>query len=159
MNIDDTIKKLILVLGDVASKLEIDPEFWAPGNPLWQSTNNHVMLMLRQYYWDNEPDDEFKKSFGVVLDKIVWLFVSDAEWRARLGWVFWFVNLYILDKQVQAEMECKFVPEFWNDPRKWTLTQKAKLNVEITIDKNKPEDSREVKIDDSAGGLATQTSH
>jgi len=62
--------------------------------------------------------------------------------------MFWFVNLYIIDKQVQKE-QFPFNPEVWNDPRKWVLAKDVDA-LNITME----------KVEDvSPGGLSTEISH
>jgi len=149
MNIQDPVlKERMLVVGKMCESVEIAPEIWEETNPIWQNSNNHVMLMLRTYYWKHEKDDEFKQSFGRLLDKMVWLYVSFPEWRARIGWMSWFLNLYIIDKQIQKEAGIGMQPEVWNDPRKWILAEHAN-----------PLDVVMEKVNDSPSGLSTEISH
>ena len=147
MNVNDPVlKERMKVIGQMMNSVEVSAEVWDENNPIWQNSNNHVMLMLRTYYWKHETDGEIKESFGAALDKMVWLYVSYPEWRARIGWMFWFINLYIIDKQVQKEEG--YHPEIWNDPRKWILAQQANP-LTVTME----------KVDDSPGGLSTEISH
>ena len=148
MKCDEILKERMNAVGVICDSIEVSPDVWNEENPIWQNTNNHVFLMLRTYYWKHEKDDEFKKVFGAVLDKMVWLYVSYPEWRARLGWIAWFLNLYILDKQIQKETGARLEPEVWNDPRHWMLTNQADTMNVILEKKN-----------DGPGGLSTDISH
>jgi hypothetical protein len=150
MNVQDPIlKERMLTIGKMMNSVEVSEDVWKEDNPIWQNTNNHVMLMLRTYYWKHETEGELKESFGAALDKMVWLYVSFPEWRVRIGWMFWFVSLYIIDKQVQKEQGFPFNPEVWNDPRKWLLAKDVE-SLNITME----------KMDDvSPGGLSTEISH
>lgn len=149
MNVQDPVlRERMDVIGKMMASVEVSEEVWDEKNPIWQNTNNHVLLMLRTYYWKHETDEEMKKTFGAALDKMVWLYVSFPEWRVRIGWMFWFVNLYIIDKQVKKESGFPFNPEIWNDPRKWVLAEKADpLNVVME------------KMNDCTSGLSTEISH
>jgi hypothetical protein len=154
MNIDAVLKERALMVGQMLSTVEVDSEFWNEKNPIWQVPNNHVMLMMRTVYWNCETDEEFKKVLGPVIDKMVWLYISFPEWRARVGWMTWFLQLYVMDKQFQHETGAQYLPEHWNDPRKWVLAAEQKSAMITTVVSKK-----EGKLDDDTSGLATEISH
>lgn len=148
MKMDEQLKQRVLQVGQMLTTVEIGPEFWDHSNPVWQNTNNHVFLIMRHTYQQVEYDDEFKQTFGAVLDKMVWLFVTHPEWRARISWMTWFVQLYVFDKQMVKE-SLRMSPEVWTDPRHWAMAETTETGLQIGVE----------TIDDSVGGLGTSGSH
>ena len=140
MNIQPELKHALTMIAANVGAIQIDPEFWDPAQPYYQVPNNHTMLMLRTYYQSSEQDEEFKQIYGPILDLIIWLYVTYPEWRARIGWATWFLQLYVIDKQyakiqdeLPPEMRGKWEPEIWTDPRKWILASGYQgLPVEVT---------------------------
>ena len=132
---DEELRKRLAIVGDVIRSVEIDQEFWDPKNPMWQNTNNHAMLMLRTYYYNHEFDDEFKHVFGGMIDGMVWLYVTHPEWRARLGWITWFLQMYVLDRQIIQEDGVQIHHEVWNDPRKWRNVNPNDTTIKTTVER------------------------
>lgn len=139
MNMDPIVKERLVGMVTVLNSLEIDPEMWDPKNPIWQNTNNHVMLMLRQYYHVHEKDEEMKAILGSLIDHFVWLYVSFPEVRARIGWMTWFMVVYVTDHQFREETGVALLPEPWNDPRKWALAEELARNNPVTVSLEKVE--------------------
>ena len=139
MKIDnDELKQRLMQFGPMVASIQIDESFWDPAQPYYQVPNNHTMLMLRNLYHSSEYDDEFKATFGKFLDFAVWMYITFPEWRARLGWITWFLQMYVVDKQLYKEplppgWEGQYDPEVWTDPRKWMLAEQVNgLPVETT---------------------------
>lgn len=135
MNIDPIIKDRLLGMVKVLDTLEVDPALWDPKNVIWQNTNNHVMFMLRAYYHTHETDPEIKQILGSLIDHMVWLYVCAPELRARLGWMVWFLIVYVTDNQFKQETGTGLHPEPWNDPRSWALANEVKNPVTTTVTK------------------------
>jgi hypothetical protein len=146
MNVDPIIMERLVAIGAIASSIDIADEFWDMSNPIWHNTNNHAMHTVHSYYWAHEKDDEFKTTFGVILDRMIWLYVTYPEWRARLGWITWLLNLYVADHQVKHETGIALAAEPWNDPRQWVLATQARP-MDVVLEK---------MDNDSAGGLSTE---
>jgi hypothetical protein len=133
VKLDPIIKERLFGVARVLNSLQIDAELWKLDNPIWRNSNNHVMFMLRQYYYANETDEEMKVVFGSIIDHIVWLYVTAPEIRARIGWMVWFMVVYITDNQFKKEVNSGFVPEVWTDPRKWALAAEAVNPITTTL--------------------------
>jgi len=152
MKVQEDLKARMMEIGMLLESVAIGPEFWDPDQPYWQNTNNHVMLSLRGVYQRHEYDEEMKKIFGGMLDKMVWVFVNYPEFRARISWMTWFMQMYVIDKQFAKENAVIMKPEIWTDPRQWKLADGVDTGLQITVDK--VEDT-----DDSVSGLAVEGSH
>jgi hypothetical protein len=143
MNLDPIIKERLHGVAGILSTLELDPEMWDINNPIWQNTNNHVMLMLRKYYDENETDPEIKAILGPLIDHLVWLYVIAPELRARLGWMTWFIIVYVTDNQFKKETgQMGMQPEPWNDPRNWALAKEVVNPITTVMIPNEPNESK-----------------
>jgi hypothetical protein len=133
MKIDPIIKERLQAIALTLNSLELDESLWDENNPVWQNTNNHVMLMMRRYYHENEIDPEMHAILGPIIDHFVWLYVIDLETRARIGWIAWFLIVYVTDNQFKQDTGRSFNPEIWNDPRNWILAKEAKNEVTTVL--------------------------
>lgn len=140
MKIDPIIKERLDGMCMVLNSLEIDPEVWDDKNPIWKNTNNHVMFMLRRYYHEHETDKEMHFIMGSLIDHFVWLYVSFPEFRARMGWLTWFIIVYVTDNQFREETKTGLAPEPWNDPRSWALAAEQAMYNPITTTLTKLEE-------------------
>lgn len=132
MNVDPIVKERLNAMVMILDSLELDPSMWDEKNPIWQNTNNHVMYMLRKYYHAHEKDDELHKVLGSLIDHFVWMYVSFPEIRARIGWITWFMVVYVTDHQFREEAGVGLLPEPWNDPRNWALAEELARNNPVT---------------------------
>jgi hypothetical protein len=135
LTIDPIILDRLRGMSIVIGSLELDPELWNPSNPIWRNSNNHVMLMFRQYYMSHETDETLKSIFGPIIDHFVWMYVAIPELRARIGWMLWFLIVYVTDNQFKKETGVGFQPEPWNDPRQWALANEIKNPITTTLTK------------------------
>ena len=155
MNVIPEVKERMLAIGELIKTVEIPEEFWDAKAPHWQNTNNHVWLIMRSTYVRMETDEEIRTLFLPVLEKQIWLFVTHPEWRARISWMTWFLQLYVFDKQFAKETgvdtTLRYSPEIWTDPRKWGLAEQVGP-MEVTADEME-------RKNDGIGGLGTAGTH
>jgi hypothetical protein len=133
MKMDPNIKMRMDQVSALMESIVIGEEFWDINNRVWQDVNNHTMRTLRMRYHDQEKDPEIKKIFGAMVDKMVWLYVNYTEWRARISWMVWFLQLYSIDKQFNKE-KIEFIPEIWCDPRRWKEATDIDNGISVKVD-------------------------
>jgi hypothetical protein len=107
-------------LGEKLGQIDIDPTFWDPKKPWWtENKNNHVVLTMYNYYMEFEKDDDIKQLMGPFLRMMVYLYVTNPAWRARMIWMTFFLDAYISDRQFVEKTTDRMCLESWADPRKW----------------------------------------
>jgi hypothetical protein len=114
--INPEIQSIVNEMTKQAARLHIDDEFWAD-TKIFANPNNIVLRQMRNYYLMFEKDEGRKQLFLPVLEFCIFKYCTDREWREVMGWIFWWINLYVQDKQYQHELPLMF--EAWNDPREW----------------------------------------
>ncbi len=118
--INPEIQTIVDEMAKQALRLHVDPEFWTD-KQIFANPNNIVLRQMLNYYRTFEKNEERKKLFLPMLEFCVFKYCTDREWREVMGWMFWWVTLYVQDKQYQHELPFMF--EAWNDPREWLKTQ------------------------------------
>lgn len=116
MELDPELKKAL----DIFKQCKVDANFWGDERAFNQKIpNNIIFRKMREFYIFFEEDPEMKEYFTPVLDFLIFMYVVHPKWRMRIGWMFWWVILYVQDKQFTDEVGDKMQLETWNDPRVW----------------------------------------
>jgi hypothetical protein len=115
--------------------VEIPKNFWDPTQNWWKNTNNHALLMLRHVYLKFEKDPQFAW-LNPIIDKLVYLYVTNPQYRQRIGWIFIFMDLYIRDRQFIKENGGVFGLEMSIDPRHWMSHMEEEANRPTIHDKS-----------------------
>ena len=98
----------------------VDEAFWDEPNLFSEKVPNNIILKkMRYFYLIHETDEEMKEYFLPFLEWFICMYVTVPEMRMRIGWMFWWVVIYVQDKQFIEEEKSRFQLEIWTDPRVW----------------------------------------
>jgi len=114
--INPAIQEIVDAITVQASRLEIDDAFWEDPQ-IFANPNNIVLRQMFRYYERNELNQDRKRTYLPLLKFMIFKYCTDRQDREVLGWFFWWVCLYVQDKQYRHELPFQF--ESWNDPREW----------------------------------------